>query len=249
MLEPVQRSRVSQTVRWRRAWRALRNLLRDPDDTSQALNVIFALDSKSFEAAYQCFVNRCPRLNAYVQDRALAEKLTDTGALTALPANSFGRHYLNYIEENRFEPLGFVRASQSALQAWENTHSVTPRDAMRTRFAERQILCHDLWHVLTGYPTNEPGETALLAFSTAQSGSAANYFLSTGATAKLTRVFGTPWLNCMYRAWRRGQRTASLLLFPWEDVLALPLDTVRLMASIDSMQTSHTQSQLVWFNQ
>ena len=82
-------------------------------------------------------------------------------ALAALPEQSFARAYLAYLDENGFDPVAISRLRQE-------TDPVRDRDEGDAWFAARADLLHDLWHVLTGYGTDEAGESMLLGFSRAQ---------------------------------------------------------------------------------
>ena len=76
------------------AWRAMRELLKNPDDTTQVFHIIEALKGDSLGAAVR-------RLRSSDHGRALLQKkpdivskLNDREWLLSLPANSIGRAYL-----------------------------------------------------------------------------------------------------------------------------------------------------------
>ena len=98
---------------------------------------------------------------------------------------------------------------------------------------------HDLFHVLSGYGTDEMGESALLGFSFAQQGGRLWGFLGVATALQACREVGPSWLPYLYRAWRRGHRAAWLPAFPFEDLLPLPLATVRDIAGIEDESLSH----------
>ena len=75
------------------AWRAMRELLKNPDDTTQVFHIIEALKGNSLGAAVG-------RLRSSDHGRALLQnkpdivsKLNDRGWLLSLPADSIGRAY------------------------------------------------------------------------------------------------------------------------------------------------------------
>ncbi len=97
----------------------------------------------------------------------------------------------------------------------------------------------DLFHVLTGYGTDEMGESALLVFSFAQLGGRFWGFLTVATALQACRKVGPAWLPYLYRAWRRGRRAAWLPALPFEQLLPLPLSTVRDIAGIEDTALSH----------
>ena len=112
---------------------------------------------------------------------------------------------------------------------------------MRTWFRDRSILAHDLFHVLTGYPTDDVGEATLLAFSLAQFGGGAQALLTLGAAVDCSRARGWRFLAYDFRAWQRGRRAAWLVALPWEELLPLRLDTVRRLAGVEPPEEAHPE--------
>ena len=88
-------------------------------------------------------------------------------------------------------------------------------------------MLHDLFHVLTGYGTDDIGEATLLAFTLGQVPGRGQALLTIGAGFEVARALGRPWLRYDLRAWRRGRRAVCLACVPWEALLPLPLDEVR----------------------
>jgi ubiquinone biosynthesis protein COQ4 len=112
-------------------------------------------------------------------------------------------------------------------------------DPTREWFRVRGILMHDLWHVLTGYGTDAPGETALLAFSCAQLPGRANRLLLFGAALRTATEVGIGVADFLYRAWRRGRRAVWLPALPYEKLLDQPLEAVRRLARIEPAAVAH----------
>ena len=89
----LMRRRVKPIV----AWRAMRRLLADPDDTTQVFNIIEALKGDSLSKATK-------RLSASDAGRKLLQKkpdivtkLNDRAWLLSLPAGSVGRTYYDFV--------------------------------------------------------------------------------------------------------------------------------------------------------
>ncbi len=218
---------------WRRAWRALRELIDDPDQTEKAFEVLHALDGPSEERTFLEFTSHPEGQRLLAERPSLRDALADRTALRALPDDSFGRAVLAHYETFRLDPIALV-----ALDV-EATASGVSLDADRAWFRERQMLMHDLWHVLTGYGTDGLGEAALLPFSHAQMGGFGSAMLTFGAGGHVFWHRGLPWLFYFRRAWRRGRRAALLTALPYEELLPLSLETVRRLAGVEPPNVAH----------
>jgi ubiquinone biosynthesis protein COQ4 len=233
-----------QPVRWRRALHELRALLDDPDDTDRAIDLMYALGNRQFERSFQRFATSASGRALLAERPSLLAALSDRAGLARLPEGSLGRTYLAYLDQNRFEPGGLL-AVQSRVQArWEREEGVPPLDELRTWFRDRSLLAHDLFHVLTGYGTDEVGEATLLAFSLAQFGGRGQALLTFGAALETWRALGWRWIRYDVRAWRRGRRAAWLVALPWEELLPLRLATVRRLARLADPGEAHPEGVL-----
>jgi len=220
--------------RWPRALRALRTLIRDPDQTDQAFVFLQVAGSRNDERIHRRFLAD-PRGARLVAERpSLARALSDRAALAALPPASFGRAYLDYVEGNGFDPVGLSQLRKQAYLA-----DFPPLDAERDWMYDRGALTHDLWHVLSGYGTDELGEATLLWFSLAQFGGFANLLLAVAAAVVTWTSAGPAWPLYLRKAWRRGRRAVWLVPVPYEELLSRPLDEVRASLAIDAPERAH----------
>ncbi len=225
---------------WRRAFRALRALLTNPDDTIQAFEIFDAIDRETEERAFQRFAADPVGRRLLAARPSLPDALTDRAALTAMAPGSFGRAYLAYLDANRFHPLGLLQLKidlEAKLKARGEERA--PLDDAREWFRERSILTHDLWHVLTQYGTDDLGEAALLPFSWAQSGGWAEGFLVFGAGIRATMLVGPSFPRYFFQAWRRGRRSSWLAALPYEELLPEPLAAVQRAAAIPTPLATH----------
>jgi ubiquinone biosynthesis protein COQ4 len=226
-------------VRWRRALAELRALIAQPDETDHAVHLVYALGAREFERNFQRFA-ASPGGAALLAERpSLLAALSDRETLARLPAGSFGRAYLDYLDANGFAPAGLLEVQQRVEAHWIAEEGMTPLDPLRAWFRDRTLLAHDLFHVLTDYGTDELGEATLLAFSLAQLGGRAQALLTAGAALEVWRTLGWRWLAYDFRAWRRGRRAAWLAALPWEELLPLPLATVRRLAGVRDASAVH----------
>ena len=142
------------------AWRAMRELLKNPDDTTQVFHIIEALKGDSLGAAVG-------RLRSSDRGRALLQKkpdivskLSDREWLLSLPANSIGRAYYDFVHAEDLSADGLIASSDTSAR--EDIYRVLSGDEIW--LADRLRDIHDLQHVMTGYGRDPVGELSLLSF-------------------------------------------------------------------------------------
>ncbi|MEX2207804.1 MAG: Coq4 family protein [Myxococcota bacterium] len=226
LFPPVARSRRRARPQWRRAWTALRRLLRDPDRTENAFEVIAALDPDLMERGLATLLAHPEGRRLFVERPCLLDHLRDREALVGLPDGSLGRAYLAHIERYGLDPGKLVALGRSYER------EISSDDEGVRWYADRSELTHDQSHVLTGYGADGVGETALLWFSHGAVGGRANALLMVGAALRTWREAGATWPTRLVRVWRRGRRSAYLPALPIERLLAQPLDEVRRIARL-----------------
>ena len=214
---PVPRKRE-----WSRAWRALRNLIDDPERTDQVFEIVRALSGNSLEHAYQRFAATADGRRLLSERPSLLATLSDRSALAALPEGSFGRAYAEFMDAGQLAADGLVEAEQMAEQSFAKEG---PYDPDREYFGDRLRDMHDLWHVVAGYGRDLVGEASLLAFTFAQTWNPGVGFIVAVAYLRLGDAPGAREL--LREAFRRGRRAAWLPGEDWEALLARPLEEVR----------------------
>jgi ubiquinone biosynthesis protein COQ4 len=236
VVAPPQRT----TIEWRRAWRAMRTLLDDPERTEQAFEVVAALSGRDFERTFQRFLAHPDGQVLFAERPSLLATISDRERLLTLPAGSFGRAYAEFMTVAQLDAQGLVEAEEQSEMAGR----FDGIDPDREWFGDRIRDMHDLWHVLNGYGCDEAGEAANLAFSYAQIPYRGIVLILFGI---LTRPHGgyVSWTRYLYRAWRRGRRTSWLVAVPYERLLALPLDEVRAALGIEPPHVAHPGGILV----
>ena len=199
------------------AWRAIRALLKDPDDTAQVFRIIDALSGNTGERLFLRFRRDPSGARILAERRDLLAVLSDRGMLEALPAGTLGRTYADFVSREQLTADGLVDASEAERSrrnyGWE-----------RRLLQDRLRDSHDLMHVVTNYGRDLVGEAALLAFSFAQTLNPGVGFIVAVAWFKAGRgkVRGL-----IVDGFRRGRRAAWLPAFDWEGALSRPLDDVR----------------------
>jgi ubiquinone biosynthesis protein COQ4 len=198
---------------------ATRAALADPTDTKQAFRIAEALafgNPRRVARRYRATAIGARRLAT--RDRLL-ETLRDRARLAAMPEGSFGIAYLAFLDREGITADGLVMASQEG-----RGRGADPDDSDEA-FVQQQLRdMHDLWHTLTGYQGDLLGESAILAFSFAQTGHPGVAFL---ATVGVVMAPEARFRRFIVDGFRRGRRAAWLPAQDWEALLPLPLDEVR----------------------
>lgn len=204
------------------AFRAMRRLRENPDDTSQAIVVIAAMSGNSGRRLFRRF-RRSPRAEAILRERRdLYAPLSDVDRLRALPAGSLGREIGEWFAREQISAQGLA---QAALTARAELGATPPEGDDERVFSTRLLNLHDVFHVVTGYDRDLRGEVAVLAFTLAQTRNAGIAFL-------LLRVLRSEgWRSetgkLIRQGFRRGLRSAWLVDQDWEALLARPIAAVR----------------------
>jgi ubiquinone biosynthesis protein COQ4 len=216
---PATRTRIQP----RRAARALLALLRNPDDLPQVFTVIESLTGDSNYLARR--LAESPDGRRLFETRPdLSARLRDRDALRALPEGSLGQAYLAFVESEGISPEGITEAARIGLQG-------AVRSSEHAYMRQRMRDSHDLWHTVTGYQGDLLGESALLAFTLAQT---RNPGIALLVGASLFRARGPESRALVVEGFRRGRRAAWLPPQPWEDLLALPLEEARRRLGVDA---------------
>jgi ubiquinone biosynthesis protein COQ4 len=201
------------------AFRAVRRLLSNPDDTAQVFVILRAMRGSSALRAFRRFCASPAGSQVMAEQRSLLEAL-DPARLAAMPDGSLGRTYRLFMQEENLSATGLMQAGASVDDgSW-------PAEAML--FRDRMRVMHDLTHVVTGYGRDPFGELCLLAFNNAQ---VRNWGLSMlvgmGTLRLLREKTRIPALAAVWEARRHGLKSGWLPEQDWESLLALPLEEVR----------------------
>jgi len=206
---------IDTSFRPLQAVRAVRRLQANPEDTSQVFTVFRALRGKSGINAFRRFAASPTGARVIREKRRLLDTLSDRDRLCALPQESFGRRYFDFMEKEQLTAEGLVEASQS----WENDPVPPDMDLFRARMRD----AHDLTHVLTGYGRDGLGELCLLAFMHAHNRNLGALLI---VAMSLTRI-PRPARRAVFEAWRNGRKARWLQEQDYEALLPRPLDEVR----------------------
>lgn len=212
------------------AWRALRRLIADPEQTHEVFTVIRALSGPALENGCRRFSQTAVGARVLEQKVDLLDTLANREQLAALPTDSLGRHYLSFVTRENITAEGLVDASNADGQFED-------MDPDLARFGMRQRDMHDLWHTLTQYGRDELGEVCLLAFTYAQTRNRGIGAICLAGCAKLRRHYGNGVFGAAWRAFRHGKRAAWLPGQDWELLLTQPISDVRTTLNIPEPQS------------
>jgi ubiquinone biosynthesis protein COQ4 len=208
---------------WRGAFRAVRVLLANPDDTVQVFRIMAALNAGIARKNYLRLLTT-PEGGRIAYERVeLVNLLTDRAWLTQFAAGTVGAAYRSFLDKTGF--------SADGLAAVSNEDNNRPPDMEHpfAWFGRRERDIHDIWHTLTGYQAEDPlGELCLVAFSYAQTGGLGWGFIAlAGALKSFGETGGKLVRRAVWEGYSHGRDAAWLHN---EDIAALfaePLDAAR----------------------
>ena len=132
--------------------KGLVSLVRDPEKTDSVYDVEDGLKHSNAMAVATQYMLAQSGIETLVRERYLAP-IPNIPELLQCPEESLGCIYANYINSSGFDP-GFYRPM------------TVDDDTSYLLLRLRQT--HDLWHVVTGFSTDVPGELGLKAFELAK---------------------------------------------------------------------------------
>lgn len=202
------------------AFRAVRKLLSNPDDTTQVFVIMRALNGKMAVKNYQRLLKTPggPRL-AYRRVE-LAERFSDPAFIASFAPGTVGATYRDFLSETGYTAAGLAEIS--------NLEKEPLAEHPYAWCARRQRDVHDIWHALTGYKADDPlGEAALVAFSFAQTGGLGWGFIALAAVLKNLREGNKGVARAIAEGYRNGRKAAWLMGEDYEALLHEPLLAAR----------------------
>jgi ubiquinone biosynthesis protein COQ4 len=202
------------------AFRALRELIRNREDTRQVFLLIEALRGKSTQRQFARFRRSDAGRRLLARRPSLLAALSDRAGLAKLPQGSLGRAYHDFMTSENLSAEGLVEASK--------IRDVPPPADDVTWFRERSRELHDLLHVTAGYGRDPLGEVCVVTFTFAQNRQKGLGVIGlVGAFRTKRRLRDQPIWRAVWQAYRQGRRAKWLFDADWENLLPRPLDEVR----------------------
>lgn len=201
------------------AFKALRRLIADPQQTHEVFTIIRALSGPALRNGYMRFASTEIGRTVLREKRSLLATLQDRDTLASLAPDSLGRTYLDWAIAEGLTANDLVEASaEGEFSQLEESIAL---------FGMRQRDMHDLWHTLTQYGRDELGEACLLAFTYAQTKNRGVGVICLAGLAKLAQTYGAGAFRAGWKAYRDGARAKWMPGEDWEALLAQPVDDVR----------------------
>jgi ubiquinone biosynthesis protein COQ4 len=139
----------------------------------------------------------------------------DLAHLRTMPDGTFGREAARFLDARKLDPNDLPDRPARTETEWLRAHL---------------FESHDLWHVVTGFDTDVPGEAGLQAFYFAQfPGRLPAVLLSIVMINTFLYKFeeSDARMDAISHGWALGKRAEQLLGVRWNDLFALPLADVR----------------------
>lgn len=203
-------------------------LVRNPQKTELIFQAIEIATKYKDEPIYKVMTEGLLKQNEF---RALYEEKylpawPTLEQLRVSPENSFGRALYTHMTKNGLDLDLFPRLGANDPIEYLNA---------------RAYQDHDLWHALLGYSTELEDELGLQAFGVAQFGSPLGSMIMAGGLLHI--LLHNP-LRAMVavrkisEGYRLGERTRFLLGMKLVDMLPLPLEEVRALASVPMLRVA-----------
>lgn len=215
-----QPSFASTKMEWGHAFRSLRKLLADKDDTRQVFEIMRALNGRSTETGYQKLLKSEGGGKIAYRREELAQRLMDDAWLDSFPAGSVGAAYRDFVRAEQLSAEGLAEVSREGASAIDDEHPYA-------WFGRRTRDVHDIWHILSGYGRDALGEACLVAFSYAQTKGLGWAVIAFGAVSKARRNKQYPYVKAIWQGYKRGKAAKWLLGEDYDRLLNEPLDVAR----------------------
>lgn len=210
-----------------RAFRAIRKLIADKEDSAQVFEIMRALSGRAIPDGYAKLMQTVEGGRIAYRRHELAALLDDHAAQRRLPEGSVGRAYLAFVESQQLSAAGLAEESRKV----EDT-SIDAEHPL-TWYARRLRDVHDLWHVLSGYHRDALGEACLVAFSYAQTKSLGFAFIAFAGGREIKRGMpDQPVYKAIWEAYQNGKRAEWLPGEDYEALLGEPLEAARTRLNI-----------------
>ncbi|SPA49206.1 Coq4 family protein [Cupriavidus taiwanensis] len=203
------------------AFRAVRKLMADGNDTEQVFRIMRALNGPSMPRNFRRLLATHDGRRMVYQRIELAERLSDPAYVAGFAPGTVGAAYRAFLEQTGYSADGLAKVS--------NLDQEPVLEDAYLWFGRRTRDIHDIWHVLTGYRADESlGEAALVAFSYAQTGGKGWALIAIAASLKSLRVTGSlAFARAVLEGYRLGRRAGWLLGEDYEKLLHEPIDAAR----------------------
>jgi ubiquinone biosynthesis protein COQ4 len=210
---------VNALVRRYHALRCYVVLARDPGRLDVVFGLREALTDRERLAGVIAAMQEDPHHRAVLAERPRMPRI-ELDVLAALPAGTLGRAFADNMRAQGLDPADLPRLEAEDAASY---------------FAAHLYETHDIWHTVTGFPTDIPGELGLQAFYAAQlAGPLPIAILSAGLMNTLLFAMHEreARMDAITRGWQLGRRAQPLFGRRWDALWSTPLRDVRAMLGL-----------------
>jgi len=222
IITPVRTPASAGRSDWRGAFTALRRLLADADDTTQAFKLMRALNAGSTRKGFARLLTTAEGGRIAYRRVELAEQFSDPAFISRFAPDTVGGAYAAFLGRTGYSAKGLAAISRVDDPARDAEHPIA-------WYGRRMRDTHDIWHLLTGYRADAPmGEACLAAFTYGQTRGPGWALLTLGVAAKAMRS-PLRWkaLRSLWEGYRHGRAAAWLPGEDYERLLDEPLADAR----------------------
>ena len=204
------------------AFRALRKLLANGDDTTQVFVIMRSLNGPTGPKNFARLMRTPEGGRLAYRHVELAERFSDPEFIASFAPGTVGAAYRTFLEQTGYTAQGLAEISNLDKIEGIIEHPYA-------WYGRRVRDTHDIWHVLTGYKADETmGEAALVAFSYAQTGGLGWAFIGAGAALKSIReTKGLLFAQAVWEGYRNGRSAKWIQGEDYEALMHEPLDAAR----------------------
>ena len=195
-------------------------LVRDPSRLDQVFELADGVATRERVIPIVNEIKKDPRaVRAFAARKRLGRP--DLAELARLPEGTLGRAFADHMRANGLDLAAIPLLDSSDEVAFFRAH---------------MYETHDVWHVVTGFGTDLPGELGLQAFYLAQLPGRLPAVLVSGALLN-TAIYAwdekEPRLREIVRGWLLGRRAQPLFGQDWASLWEVPLPELRARFGID----------------
>lgn len=192
-------------------------LIKDPSQLGTVINLSNSLLKAGSSEDFDKYVSsvRADKKGDHAFQVRLRLSKVKIKELEALPKNTLGAAYAQFLKDHHLAPDDLpIKTDATDIEY----------------IAAHLFETHDIWHVMTGFSPDVPGELGLQAFYLAQFPSTTAYFLI--AAGMLNTVFfrsanGGERLESISRGWRMGKKSKKLFGTNWSELWEKDLTQLR----------------------